>query len=106
MRLHSLRPQRGWAHSSRVASAPGGFTLLESAFMLVLLTVFSMVCVALWIKPPTGVDENELKWRSEGGDAMKLSPGLPAVDDPDLLPNMTSDTEIRLEKAAPAKDAR
>lgn len=82
------------------------FSILESLLMLLLLTVFSMVCAALWIKAPTGVDENELKWRSEGGDAMKLTPGLPAVDDPDLVPDMTSDTEIRLEKQAPAPDGR
>jgi hypothetical protein len=66
--------------------------------MLVLLTAFSMVCVALWMKPPTALDEDEMKWRSEGGDALKLTPGLPAVDDPDLIPEMTSDTELKLEK--------
>ena len=74
--------------------------------MLLLLTVFSMVCVALWIKTPTGVDVDELKWRAEGGDAMKLTPGLPAVEDPDLVPDLTSDTEIRLEKEAPSKEGR
>lgn len=74
--------------------------------MLLLLTVFSMVCVALWLKAPAEVDKAELQWRSEGGDAMKLTPGLPAVDDPALVPDMTSDTEIRLEKQAPAKESR
>jgi len=82
------------------------FTILESLLMLVLLTVFSMVCAALWIKAPTGIDEDELKWRSEGGDATKLTPALPAVDDPDLVPEMTTDTEIRLDKTAPAQGGR
>lgn len=82
------------------------FTTLESLVMLAMLTIFSMVCVALWIKAPTGLDENDLKWRSEGGDATKLTPGLPVVDDPDFVPEMTSDTEIRLEKQAPAPEGR
>jgi hypothetical protein len=107
MRLPSFRSrhrQPGKAPAQQRADQ--AFTILESLLMLVLLTVFSMVCAALWIKAPAGVDEDELKWRSEGGDAMKLTPGLPAIDDPDLVPEMTSDTEIRLEKEAPAKEDR
>lgn len=82
---------------------PKAFTIVESLLMLGLLTVFTMVAAALYLRQPAELNEEEAKWRSEGGDATRLSSGLPAVQDPSLAPpEMTSDTEIRLDKTAPA----
>ncbi len=81
-----------------------GFTVLESLLVLVLLTVLTVVSTALWIKAPASTSDEELRWMSEGGDASRLSPGLPSAEDPGLLPDMTSDTEIQLNKDA-AKQA-
>lgn len=85
---------------------PKAFTIVEALLMLGLLTVFAMVAAALYIRQPNELNEVEAKWRSEGGDATRLSSGLPAVQDPSLAPpEMTSDTEIQLDKTAPAKEA-
>ncbi len=73
--------------------------------MLGLLTVFTMVSVALWIKQPASMSEEERRWHAEGGDASQLTPGLPSAEDPSLIPEMTSDTEIQLEKVAPPQQA-
>lgn len=85
---------------------PKAFTIVEALLMLGLLTVFAMVAAALYIRQPAELNEDEAKWRSEGGDATRLSSGLPAVQDSSLAPpEMTSDTEIQLDKTAPAKQA-
>jgi hypothetical protein len=81
-----------------------GFSILEALLMLGLLTVFTMVLVALWIKQPASLSEEEKRWQSSGGDASQLTPGLPTVEDPSLVPEMTSDTEIRLEKVVPPRE--
>lgn len=73
--------------------------------MLGLLTVFTMVSVALWIKQPTSMSEEERRWHAEGGDASQLTPGLPSAEDPSLIPEMTSDSEIQLEKVVPPQQA-
>lgn len=82
-----------------------GFSILEALLMLGLLTIFSMVSVALWIKQPATMSEEERRWHSEGGDASQLTPGLPTTEDSPLVPEMTSDSEIRLEKEAPLREA-
>lgn len=81
-----------------------GFSILEALLMLGLLTVFTMVLVALWIKQPASLSEEEKRWQSLGGDASQLTPGLPTAEDPLLVPEMTSDTEIQLEKVAPPRE--
>jgi hypothetical protein len=78
-----------------------GFTIVESLLMLVLLTMLTMVSVALWIKKPAQSTDDDLRWSAEGGDATKLTPALPVAEDPDLAPNLNSDLESRLEKPAP-----
>lgn len=82
-----------------------GFSILEALLMLGLLTVFTMVSVALWIKQPTSMSEEERRWHAEGGDASQLTPGLPSAEDPSLIPEMTSDSEIQLEKVVPPQQA-
>ncbi|HCN29349.1 MAG TPA: hypothetical protein DIT64_11475 [Verrucomicrobiales bacterium] len=67
--------------------------------MLAILTVFSMICTAIWLKPGPMVDNEDATWKADGGDSSRLTPGLPVADDPDFLPEMSSDLEIRLEKS-------
>ena len=45
------------------------------------------------------------KLHAEGGDASQLTPGLPSAEDPSLIPEMTSDSEIQLEKVVPPQQA-
>ncbi len=71
--------------------------------MLGLLTVLAMVAAALWMRAPASQSEEEIEWQSRGGDATQLSPALPVARDPGLTPEMTSDTEIRLDKTASPK---
>lgn len=74
--------------------------------MLGLLTVLAMVTAALWMRAPASQSAEEREWQTRGGDATQLSPALPVARDPSLAPpEMTSDTEIQLDKTAPAKQA-
>lgn len=60
--------QRGvLSHSYK---APSGFTLLESLFMMLTLTVFAMLSVSLYRHQPEVELESEHKnWLQNGGDA-------------------------------------
>jgi hypothetical protein len=83
------------------------FSVIEALFMLLLLTVFTMVSAAIWIKQPSQTsDEEEVRWVSEGGDASKITPGLPLSEDPGLVPDLTPDVEITLDKAGNGKAGR
>lgn len=78
-----------------------GFTIVEALLMLVLLTMLTMVSVALWLKKPAQTSDEDLRWNAEGGDATKLTPALPVAEDPDMVPDLSSDLESRPEKASP-----
>ena len=98
-----LRPQA--TPSAPAARRIRAFTILEALLMLSLLTALTMIAVAIWIKPPASQSVEEIEWQSRGGDATQLSPAAPVARDPRLMPEMTTDTEIRLDKTAPAKQS-
>jgi len=94
-----LPPVQGRRLQSR--KTPRGFTIVEALLMLVLLTLLTMVSIALWIKKPAESTDDDLRWSAEGGDATKLTPALPVAEDPDMVPDLSSDLESRPEKASP-----
>lgn len=91
---HSERERQGIApillmttHSSLRKS---GFTILESCLMLVLLTAFCMVTIAVIKRGQTSVpDADNPEWKKKGGDeTMSTTLSMPASA---LLPDVLSE---------------